>query len=429
MDPLSRFGTLASRLDPGADRLARLARLYAVAALPLLLLTLVAMGWPAADAHHDLSGAPFGRDLSQVWVAGRAALAGHAPEVYAIAAHHRRIIEAFGPDAGLYSWHYPPVFLIVAAALALLPYAGAVLAWGLLSIGLIAGALRAILGAWKPVLVGLALPPVFECLAFGQNTLLTASLLAFGLVLSERRPLLAGLLLGLVCYKPQLAVAAPLLMLAGGRWRVTLASGVSAAAAVAASVALFGFAPWGAFLRGLADTNTVIFREAWGGLALNASAFGAVRLVGGSIASAWAVQITVAALAAAVALGVTLARRAPALRHAVLLAAIPLISPYVPVYDLAVLVPAGAFFVTGARASGGLAPGERLAILALAALSYDPRGMTLVTHVPTGFLLAGGAFLLVSTGAWRRGNEPLASRGTLDRPMRGYWRPNLSPSG
>ena len=237
------------------------------------------------------------------------------------------------------------------------------------------------------------------------------------------------MLLGLVCYKPQLAVAAPLFMLAGGRWRVTLASGVSAAVAVGASVGLFGFAPWSAFLNGLADTNTVIFREAWGGLALNASAFGAVRLVGGSIASAWAVQITVAALAAAVALGVTLARRAPALRHAVLLAAIPLISPYVPVYDLAVLVPAGAFFVTGARATGGLAAGERLAIVALAALSYDPRGMTLVTHVPTAFLLAGGAFLLVSTGAWRRRNEPLASRGAVDRPTRGYWRSNLSPSG
>ena len=267
---LRRLDTLASRLDPGAERLARLSRLYALAAVPVLLLMLVAMGWPTPDGHHDLSGAPFGRDLSQVWVAGRTALAGHAPQVYAIDEHHRRIVETFGPDAGLYSWHYPPVFLMVAAALALLPFPGAVLAWGMMSILLIAVALRAILGAWRPALVALALPPIFECLAFGQNTLLTASLLTFGLVLSDRRPLLAGALLGLVCYKPQLAIAAPVLMLASGRWRVTFGSGLSAGVAVVASCVLFGLASWAAFLHGLGDTNTVIFKDAWGGLALNA---------------------------------------------------------------------------------------------------------------------------------------------------------------
>ena len=429
MFSLRCLDTLKAKLDPGAERLVRVSRLYAVAALPVLLLMLVAMGWPTPDGHHDRSGAPFGRDLSQVWVAGRTALAGHAPQVYAIEAHHRRIIATFGPDAGLYSWHYPPVFLLVAAALALLPFAGAVLAWGVLSVLLIAVALRAILGAWRPVLVGLALPPVFACLAFGQNTLLTAGLLTFGLVLSDKRPLLAGALLGLVCYKPQLAVAAPLLMLASGRWRVTLMSGVSAAAAVAASCVMFGLAPWAAFLSGLADANVVIFKEAWGGLALNASVFGAVRLVGGSVAVAWAVQIAAAAMAAAIALRLYRGRCAPPLRHAALLAAIPLMSPYVPIYDLAILVPAGAFFVNGACARGGLEAGERLAILALVALSFDPRGMTLVTHVPTGFLLTGGAFLLIASGASRRTDGVSASDEHPIGPAPRYRRAALPASG
>ncbi len=423
-----RSSQYAALLDPGAERLARMARLYAIAAVPVLLVLLVGMGWPAPDGHHDLSGAPFGRDLSQVWVAGRTALAGHAPQVYTIEAHHRRIIETFGADAGLYSWHYPPVFLIVAAAFAALPFAGAVLAWGVMSTLLIAFALRAILGTWRASLVGLALPPVFTCLAFGQNTLLTASLFTFGLLASDKRPLLAGVLLGLVCYKPQLAVAAPALMLASGRWRVTLAFAACAAAVALASCILFGLAPWVAFLRGLDDTNVVIFKDAWGGLALNASVFGAVRLVGGAVAFAWAAQIVAATLAAGLTLHLYRGRGAPPLRHATLLAVIPLMSPYVPIYDLAILVPAGAFFVAGAQAAGGLTPGERVALVALVALSFDPRGLTLVTHLPAGMLLAAGTFALVASGAWRRRAQARTFKGSLG-PMSTYRDPALLASG
>ena len=108
-------------------------------------------------------------------------------------------------------------------------------------------------------------------------------------------------------------------------------------------------------------------------------------------------------------------------------------SPYVPIYDLAILVPAGAFFVTGARATGGLRPGERLAIVTLAALSFDPRGTTLVTHVPTGVLVAGGAFLLVASGAWRRAAPACASSldegPTRPAPARRYRLPAVPARG
>ena len=381
-------------------RLGPLSTLYAAFVVPLLLAVLVVAGWPTTDGRHDQAGATFGHDLSQVWVAGRTALAGQAADAYDVTLHHHRLVDAFGPDAALFAWHYPPVYFGVAAALALLPYAAAVAAWGLASLLLIAGTLRRILGTSRGVIVGLALPPVFECLGYGQNGLLTASLLGLGLSLVERRPIAAGLLLGLLCYKPQLAVVAPLVMLATGRWRVAAAGAACAAVGVAASVAAFGPDVWAAFLRSLPDTNKDIFSEAWGGLSLNASAFGAVRVLGGAIAGAWLAQ----GLAALVSLGLVVrlwtAPCTPALRNASLLAAVPLASPYVPVYDLAVLVPAAAFFMVGV--GGTLARGEAFAALALVALALDPRDLTKITHLPCGFLLAGGTFALIAHGAWTR---------------------------
>ena len=384
-------------LDLGDARLHRLSWIYALFAVPLLLVVLVVTGWPAADGHHDLAGETFGHDLSQVWVAGRAAIAGRASDVYDIPLHCRHLVETFGPDAALFAWHYPPVFFGPAAVLATLPYAGAVLVWGFGSLMLIGATLHRILGAWRPVLVGLALPPVFQCLGYGQNGLLTASLLGLALTFIDRRPVVAGVLLGLLSYKPQLAVVAPLVMLATGRWRVAAATLACVVASVAGSIAVLGPNVWGAFLHSLSETNTVILKQAWSGLSLNASPFGAVRILGGSTNAAWAAQGVIALVSIGVVLKLWLSPCPRALRNAALLSATPLVSPYVPVYDLAVLVPAAAFFIVGV--DGRLRRGERIAILGLLALAFDPRDLTTVTHLPCGFIVASGTFALIAAGA------------------------------
>jgi hypothetical protein len=396
-EPMMIFRNPLSDLTPSGERLARLARLYAVVCVPLQFLVLLVLGWPTADGVHDVAGATLGHDLSQIWVAGRTALSGHADDVYQIASHHRRLVEMLGPDAALFAWHYPPVFFLVAALLAMVPLSVAALAWSCASVLLVASTLRAILGNWRPVIVGLAFPSVFECLGYGQNSLLTASLLGFGFMAMDRRPYLAGMVFGLLCYKPQLAGLAPLMMVVSGRWRVVAASVMTVAGAVVLSGALFGWQTWFAFLQSLAKTNTVIFQEAWGSLALNSSAFGAVRILGGAVPLGWMVQIGVAAFALSVTLRMWSRDGSQALRNAAALAAIPLVSPYVPVYDLAVLIPAGAFFFKAAQERGGLEPAQRLVILGLSALALDPRDVTSIAHVPCGFVLAAGAFVLIVT--------------------------------
>ena len=53
----------------------------------------------------------------------------------------------------------------------------------------------------------------------GQNGFLTAALLGGALVVLDRRPLVAGILLGLLAYKPQYGVCSRIVLAVSGRWR------------------------------------------------------------------------------------------------------------------------------------------------------------------------------------------------------------------
>ena len=66
----------------------------------------------------------------------------------------------------------------------------------------------------------------------GHNGFLTALLLGGGLILLERKPFLAGLLLGCLVYKPQFALVLPLLLLALWNWRAIAGAAVSSLALI-----------------------------------------------------------------------------------------------------------------------------------------------------------------------------------------------------
>src|SRR5689334_7280368 len=66
-------------------------------------------------------GQPIGTDFSNVYAAGRLALEGRAADAYDWGLHGAVERSIFGPATPYYGWHYPPMFLMVAAPLALLP--------------------------------------------------------------------------------------------------------------------------------------------------------------------------------------------------------------------------------------------------------------------------------------------------------------------
>jgi hypothetical protein len=371
--------------------------------VPLTVAIILVMFGTGPEPRRNWYGDFLGNDFTQVWVAGRAALEGRAAEAYDLPRHLENLKAAFGPECR-FAWHYPPVFLLPSAAMALLDPQAGYLVWCGLSAALFLLAMRRAAGRWDAAFIAFAHPLVFCNLSYGQNGLFTAGLMTLGLAWLDRRPWLSGIAFGLLAFKPHFAVLAPLLLLATGRGRALAACLVTVAVTCLASLALFGLEPWLGFVRTLGDTNRIILQNAAAGLDLNASAFGAVRLAGGAVAAAWALQAVVAVTALAVVARIWTGATSPEIRAAAFLGAAPLLSPYLPVYDLAPLIPATLFLVMAAHREGGLARHERalLVISPLAALIRVGAGATGLS-----FGLALGVATLACI-AWRA--RPVVSR-------------------
>jgi len=94
-----------------------------------------------------------------------------------------------------YGWHYPPPFLFVATALAVLPYLAAFFAWSLGTLPLYLLTVRNIAGHPGGLLAAIAFPATFFTIAVGQNGFLTAALMGSALLMLGTRPVLSGLLI------------------------------------------------------------------------------------------------------------------------------------------------------------------------------------------------------------------------------------------
>ncbi len=331
-------------------------RIRAVATVSLALSCLSIL-WLLVTSHGTLDawGRPLGTDFSDVWTAGQMALDGRAPAAWDWAAHYQ-VQQAAHGDAHVpfYGWHYPPPFLLLAALLATMPYLAALCVWQAASLWGAVKAFRAILPGRSALLAALGAPVVLVCLTHGHNGFLTGALLGGGLLLLDRKPLLAGLLFGCLIYKPQFALVIPLLLLAGGYWRAIAAACASAALLVGATLAIWGWPVWQAFLDSLPLTRAVVIEQGGTGWHKIQSPFAMVRMWGGSVPFAYAVQgaVTVAAMGAV--LWLTRAAR-PNLRNAAVCAAALLSTPYVLDYDLVVLGFGAAFLVADGIEHGFLA--------------------------------------------------------------------------
>jgi arabinofuranan 3-O-arabinosyltransferase len=288
-------------------------------------------------------------DFVNVWAAGKLALAGHAAAVYDWPTHKLAEESAVGhPFDGYYGWHYPPTFLFAAVGLSLLPYATAYALWVFGTFPAYLAAIRAIIGNRAGYLLAAAFPPVLANFIVGQNGFVTAGLIGGALVLLERRPIAAGILLGLLTYKPHLGLLFPIALVAGGYWRAFVTAGVVAVLMAASSWLVFGSECWLAFFASIHHTSEAFLSEGWADWSKLQTAFGLTRTLGGSEALAWTMQAIVALTAAGVTAWLWRRRISYDLKAAALGIATLLATPYLYTYDLVVLaVPLAFLFRRG----------------------------------------------------------------------------------
>jgi hypothetical protein len=300
-----------------------------------LILYLLAACWIFAGSHNGLTswGKPLGSDFIAFWGASHTALHGAAADAYDVAKLALAQQVAIPASTTNYAWFYPPTFYLLILPLALLPYTASFALFTGVTLGAFLALLRPQVRQPGTLPLALAFPGVFVNLMQGQNGFLTSALAAGALALLQRRPLAAGVVIGLLAIKPHLAVLFPVALLAAGYFRAALAAAASTCIFAAASVAVVSPEAAHAFVHSLAFARAALEQGAlpWHKMP---TMFALMRLLGFGIRAAYAVHAMLA-ICVVVAVAATWYRRVPwRLKAAALMTGTLLISPYLFDYDL-----------------------------------------------------------------------------------------------
>src|SRR5450631_1903805 len=357
----------------------------------LILLGICALataGWIAAsDGLIDRNGKPLGTDFSNVYAAGSLTWQGRPAQAYQPALQYAEEKAVFGGrEVPFYGWHYPPFFFAIAVVVAAFPYAWGLAIWLIASLAAYLAVMRAILPRPETLLIAAAFPAVFVNIGHGQNGFLTAALLGGALQLLDRRPWLAGLLIGLLAYKPQFGVLIPVALVAGGRWGTIGAALATVAALLAVSFVTLGGGVWHAFADSMNFTQTVVLEQGGIGWEKIQSVFSAMRMWGADVHTAYAVQIALLLMLAASLFWLWQSDAAFELKASALATGSLLATPYVLDYDLVVLAVAIAYFTRHGLRSGFR--GFEISLLAAAWIApLMSRGVAGATGIPLGLLV------------------------------------------
>ena len=359
-------------------------RLKAYPWLFLVAFAMIAGTWVVrSDVGLDVEGKPLGYDFVSFWSASSLALEGEAEASY----QPERILEAGRlaiPDLDTqFIWSYPPTFHLVVLPLALVPFIWSYLLWFLVWLVPFVAVIRRLAPAPETLMLALAFPGTLLNLAQGQNGLMVAALFGAAMLLLGRRPVLAGILIGLLSCKPQFGLLIPIALIFGRHWTAFAAATLTTLAFAAVSLFAFGAQDWLAFFANLEFATAVLEdgRLPW---AKMPSLFATLRLLGAPVDWAYAAQAAMA-LGAAVTVALVWWRPVPLpLAAAVLTSGSLLVSPHLNDHDLALLAVPIALIAWHAHQEGWRR-GEReiLAVAWLApvitALVAEP------THLQVGF--------------------------------------------
>jgi len=240
-------------------------------------------------------------DFSNLWGGSLMALEGHVGYLFDMQAYRSELDRIFAVTLPSQEWSYPPHILLIGVPLALLPIWLAYAVWSLGTILALHFALRLLRLPAVVHLFVLLSPAIWSNQVYGQNGALTAALFIAGLYHSRSRPILAGILLGLLTMKPQIGVLVPVCLLAGRYYAAAASAVVSTLVLFLATGFLFGFDVWILFLTKTRPLMTLImeapYPQAFHTHA--ATIFTTMRSLGAELPLAYGAQFLAVALAAA----------------------------------------------------------------------------------------------------------------------------------
>ena len=374
--------------------------------------------WITRSSEIYKTGYPGGGDFVNFYAASLMVLQGKAAALFDAAQYSAALTDLYGSDFSM-RWLYPPHFLLFIWPLALMPYMAA---YAVFMAGTLAIFLAVAAKAWggREIVLWLVLAPVtFLGVLLGQTAFLVGALMIGAIFLWDERPILAGILLGLLTIKPQFGVLIPLVLLLERRWLVIGVATATTLALVAVSLIAFGADPWRAFLAGVHGPNSDILSTASKTfLGIQMSTFGAARFIDLTIGQAAALQAAVSVFAVLALIRTILSKAKWDTKAAMLVVATYLFSPYVLFYDLAALTFVTLWLYFGKEREAAPGPLFSFVLLLAATLSFV-NGSTILAGFSAGppVLLALAMFLIMRVRAEEK--EAGADRPTLSelRPI------------
>lgn len=286
----------------------------------------------------DRRGQPLATDFVTTYAAGVMARDRNAAAAYdhhALHAVEKAVVD--NKDIPFFGWYYPPIFFFVAFLVALLPYVKALVALQAVTFLPFAAIVRRIADDNLAILALVAFPGTFVNLGHGQNGFLTAALFGGGLLALQRRPALAGVLLGCLAYKPQFGLLIPLALLAGRHYRAFAWAAAAVVALCGLSALAFGVESWRQFFAWSPITRAMVLEQGGLGWEKIQSVFSTVRSTGGGVALAYALQAAVSLPIAAAVAWIWRGRAPFAAKASALTAGTVAATPYLLDYDLVLL--------------------------------------------------------------------------------------------
>ena len=326
-----------------SKRLCAHAVLLAIAVWGIYLWTIATPGL------RDRNGNLKGTDFLHFYTLGSIALAHQGNELYDMRSQ-ALLAEQRVPDASgiRYLPLYPPQVSLLFAPLAVFSYEWALALWWLFT-ALIYGACCYWIWQSCPALnrysatvalAAFAFPGFFHLIAWGQTSAIAVACFTVAFfLLRDERDFTAGFVLGCLTFKPQLGLAAVVLFLFLGRWRLLAGAALSAVAQIGVGILYYGTGPllsWLDTMRhvpgllGLLEPKpyeTHCLRTFWSMLVSWSGLSLGLYVISVIIVLVWTVAIWKS-------------RESLSLKFPALLLATVLISPHLTVYDLVILAPA-----------------------------------------------------------------------------------------
>lgn len=282
--------------------------------------------------------AQLGIDYATFYTTGKMVLSGDISNIYDFRIHHALLESRFGSIPYLLEWIYPPTFLTPIVPLSVLPFQISLAVWLILTF--IPAAVAAYFLSNRNKLAPFAylmFPGTFLNIRWGQNGFLTASLIGFGVYFAETNPVLSGLMLGLLTFKPQMALIPFAVLFFLKKWKTLGWSCAFASIFAVFSGIIFGFDTWASFFA-TSSVNATMLADSWKGTKWGIPTLStSLRCMGLSGWPLYSILAAVAALALYACIRVWKQTKSFSLRASALVFCIFLSLPYISLYDFAIV--------------------------------------------------------------------------------------------